>query len=215
VKNPARVTRHPGDTISKIVCQELAVGFKKGVSLVVSDVPLMSQMPQPDPAGFLELFLAHEGDLRAFIGAVVRDPAARDDVFQEVARTLWKDFGRYDPTRRFGAWARGIAANKVLEEYRRRARSPVSFAPEVVEAIREAYDATECRPAAREEALHRCVQQLPEKSRALLALRYGDGLKCSSIARRLGQSVDSVYQTLSRLRTALEGCIRQRLEENS
>jgi RNA polymerase sigma-70 factor (ECF subfamily) len=175
----------------------------------------MSQMPRPDPAVFLELFLAHEGELRAFIGAVVRDAQAREDVFQEVARTLWRNFGRFDASRRFGAWARGIAANKVLEEHRRRARSPLSFAPEVVEAIRDAYDATEERPGAREEALRQCVQNLPEKSRTLLALRYGDGLKCTSIARRLGHSVDSVYQTLSRLRTALESCIRQRLEDTA
>lgn len=170
-------------------------------------------MPQPDPAAFLELFLAHEGELRAFIGAVVRETQAREDVFQEVARTLWKNFGRFDSTRRFGAWARGIAANKVLEEHRRRARSPLSFAPEVVEAIRDAYDATEQRPGAREEALRQCVQNLPEKSRTLLALRYGEGLKCTSIARRLGHSVDAVYQSLSRLRTALEACIRQRQED--
>jgi len=173
----------------------------------------MSQMPQSDPAEFLELFLAHEADLRAFIGAVVRDFQAREDVFQEVARILWRDFEKFDSSRRFGAWARGIAANKVLEEHRRRARSPLSFAPEVVEAIRDAYDATEQRPGAREEALRQCLHRLPEKSRALLALRYGDGLKCATIARRLGHSIDAVYQSLSRLRGALETCIRQRLED--
>lgn len=173
----------------------------------------MSQPPHSDPAEFLELFLAHEGELRAFIGAVVREAQAREDVFQEVARILWRDFAKFDRTRRFGAWARGIASNKVLEEHRRRARSPLSFAPEVVEAIRDAYDATEAKPGAREEALRQCVQQLPEKSRALLALRYGDGLKCGTIARRLGQSIEAVYQSLSRLRGALEGCIRQRLED--
>ncbi|MFN0129862.1 MAG: sigma-70 family RNA polymerase sigma factor [Verrucomicrobiales bacterium] len=173
----------------------------------------MSEYPQPDPAAFLEHFLAHETELRAFIGAVVRDVAAREDVFQEVARSMWKNFDRFDPARRFGAWARGIAANKVLEEHRRRARSPLSFAPEVVEAIRDAYDATDDRPGAREEALRLCVQRLPERSRQLLTLRYGDGLKCGLIARRLGQSVDAVYQSLSRLRTALEACIRQRLED--
>lgn len=124
-----------------------------------------------------------------------------------------ENFGRFDPSRRFGAWARGIAANKVLEEHRRRSRSPLSFAPEVVEAIRDAYDATDERPGAREEALRECVQNLPERSRTLLALRYGDGLKCAVIARRLSHSVDAVYQTLSRLRTALETCIRQRLED--
>jgi len=174
-------------------CQDFLVPGKMMWGPVVSSLPPMSQTSIPDPAVFLELFLAHESELRAFIGAVVRDPQAREDVFQEVARTLWKTFGRYDETRSFGAWARGIAANKVLEEHRRRTRSPLSFAPEVVEAIRDAYDATEQRPGAREEGLRLCVQRLPEKSRALLAMRYGEGLKCTTIARRLGQSVDAIY----------------------
>ncbi len=174
----------------------------------------VSVLPQPDPAEFLPLFLAHEADLRAFIGAVVRDPQAREDIFQEVAAQLWKSFPLYDRSRRFGAWARGIASNKVLEEHRRSRRFPLCFAPEVVEAIREAYDATEQKPGHREDALRHCLSRLPEKSRTLLTLRYGDGLRCAAIARQLQLSLDATYQTLSRLRTALESCIRQRLADS-
>lgn len=42
---------------------------------------------------FLPHFLAVQSDLRAFIGAAVRDAATREDVFQEVAMILWKKFG--------------------------------------------------------------------------------------------------------------------------
>ena len=47
------------------------------------------------PDRFLPLFLAAQPDLRAFIGAMVRDPAAREDVFQEVSMILWKSFQKY------------------------------------------------------------------------------------------------------------------------
>ena len=63
---------------------------------------------------FLPLFLAHQGDLRAFIGALIRDAQTREDIFQNVSLTLWESFDRYDRDRSFGAWARGIAARKVL-----------------------------------------------------------------------------------------------------
>src|SRR4051812_31335152 len=64
---------------------------------------------------FMELFLRHQDDLRAFLGAMVRDPHARADLFQDVALTLWNRIDTYDPDRPFGAWARGIAAKKVLQ----------------------------------------------------------------------------------------------------
>jgi len=68
-------------------------------------------MPLPADR-FLPLFLACPNDLRAFIGAMVRDPALREDLFQEVSMVLWRKFDSYDLTRPFGAWARGIAARR-------------------------------------------------------------------------------------------------------
>ncbi|MBM3966699.1 MAG: sigma-70 family RNA polymerase sigma factor [Planctomycetes bacterium] len=71
---------------------------------------------------FLELLLRHQTEVKAFIGSVIRNRQARDDVFQEVAVILWKRFAEYDPCRPFGAWARGIAVNKILQELRQQRR---------------------------------------------------------------------------------------------
>src|SRR5262249_9389917 len=54
---------------------------------------------------FLPLFLKHQVGIRAFLGSLVRDPHARNDLFQEVALVLWHEFPRYDRARSFGAWA--------------------------------------------------------------------------------------------------------------
>ena len=78
---------------------------------------------------FLRLFLTHQADVRAFIGSLVRDAHAREDLFQEAALVCWRDFGRYDPARSFGAWARGIAANKVKQWWARAKRGPAAFPP--------------------------------------------------------------------------------------
>ena len=64
---------------------------------------------------FLHFFNQCAADLRAYIGSVVRDVHAREDVFQDVSRTLWQSFDQYDPERSFGAWARGVATRKMLE----------------------------------------------------------------------------------------------------
>ena len=54
---------------------------------------------------FLEHFLRHEADLKAFIGSLVPDSHLRADVFQDVALTLWQQIDSYDPARATGPQA--------------------------------------------------------------------------------------------------------------
>ncbi len=160
---------------------------------------------------FLRLFLKHQADLKAFVGSLIRDRHTREDVFQEVALVLWQEFHRYDRGRSFGAWARGIAAKKVLQRWQKASRLPVPLAPHVIQAVRDAYDRTEAVASDRAEALEHCLEQLPEKSRRLLALRYDRALKLGQIAQRLGATLDAVHKALSRLRERLQRCVERRL----
>jgi RNA polymerase sigma-70 factor (ECF subfamily) len=160
---------------------------------------------------FMQHFLRHEADLKAFIGSLVLDAHLRADVFQEVALTLWQQIDHYDPARSFGAWARGIAANKVLQMRQRSARFPIAFAPETIRAVLDAFERTEEDAADRADALRECIRLLPEKSRHLLALRYEENLPGEEIARRVSGSLEAIYQSLSRIRARLQECIRRRL----
>jgi RNA polymerase sigma-70 factor (ECF subfamily) len=160
---------------------------------------------------FITLFLKHQADLKAFIGSLVRDRHARDDVLQEVALTLWQRFSTYEPQRSFGAWARGIAAKKILQRWEKLDRMPQPFAPQVIQALLDAYERTAAAAPARSDALERCLQDLPDKSRRLLELRYEQALTLGEIARRVGSTLDAVHKALSRLRTRLQECVEQRL----
>jgi RNA polymerase sigma-70 factor (ECF subfamily) len=178
------------------------------------------------------LFLTHQGDIRAFVGSVLRQSAARDDVVQETALVLWRKFDSYDASRSFGAWARGIAANLVRQRLERDGRHAQLLPPEVLPAIVAAYDRTAFdaggggfglergRPegvagdsplASRRDALELCLKELPDKSRTLLAMRYEEGLSSAKAADRIGSTVDAVHKALSRIRLKLEACIERRL----
>jgi len=161
---------------------------------------------------FIHFFRKAETDLRAFIGSVIRDAHAREDIFQEVSRTLWEKFDDYDLSRPFGAWARGIASRKILEARRRSARFPLLFPPETVEAIAQAFDETDEPAALREAALKLCLAALPPRSRDILTARYDHRQPCEQIAQIHGSTLKAVHQTLSRLRRALHRCITTRLE---
>jgi RNA polymerase sigma-70 factor (ECF subfamily) len=164
---------------------------------------------------FLGLFLKHQDDLRAFLGSVVRDWHARDDVFQEVALILWREFDRYDRSRSFGAWARGIAAHKVMQDWEQARRRPTLLPPAAVQAMLQAYDRTEPSAEPELEALQQCLDRLPTEPRRLLGLRYREGLRLADIAMRLRSTSEAVHKALSRLRARLERCVEQRLAATS
>jgi RNA polymerase sigma-70 factor (ECF subfamily) len=160
---------------------------------------------------FLRLFLRHEVELRAFIGSIVRDAHVREDVFQETALILWREFPRYDPARSFGAWARGVAAKKLLEERNSQRRTQLLFSPEAIQALAEAAEQAPADNRPKLEALEHCVARLPDRSRRLLALRYGQSQSPETIAGHLGMTITAVYQALWRLRAALRQCMERYL----
>lgn len=170
-------------------------------------------MPDPSHDQFLPYFLAVQADLRAFIGAAVRDVVTREDVFQEVAMILWKKFELYDPARPFGAWARGIAIRKIMEDRRLRGKLPESCTAETLESLSHGFDADEAEAPwqDREKALHRCLAQLPERGARLIRERYHMNHSIERMAEEESLSADAVYQTLSRLRRQLRDCVQRRL----
>lgn len=166
-----------------------------------------------DPEPFLPLFLAAQSDLRAFIGATVRDRALREDVFQEVAMVLWRTFDRFDASRSFGAWARGVAARKIMEDCRVRARLPDYCTLETLEMLSESFEVQETQSGwpEREQALAYCLELLPERSAKVMAARYGRGERAEAIAEGAGLTLVAVYQALSRVRKQLRECVQRRL----
>src|ERR1041385_7008468 len=107
----------------------------------------------------LKLLLGREPEIRAFIGSLVRGSQDCDDVFQEVALTLWKEFDRYDRSRSFGAWARGIASMKLMQRWDKIKRLPVVLSPEAIQAVASAFDRSEASTSRQSEALEHCLDQ--------------------------------------------------------
>lgn len=143
----------------------------------------------------------------AFVGSLVRDFAARDDVLQETAVAVIESFDRYDESRPFVGWALGIAQNQVRLYLRRRQRDRLVFDDDVVLLLAEAFEATAPEEQRSLAFLRDCLQRLPERSRELCELRYFRDLKPSSIANALGMAPNSVAKALQRIRDQLRECV--------
>lgn len=164
---------------------------------------------------FLSYLSRSEVDLRALVGAAMHDFHAGEEVFQEIALTLWQKFSQYDLSRPFGAWARGVAAKKMMERFSRDRRRPLVFSPEAIHNLVEAAERSDFRPTPDFEALDHCLGKLPAKSRQLLGLRYGQDQPAAAIAAQTGFTETAVRQALSRLRRRLRDCMERYVSARS
>ncbi len=144
----------------------------------------------------------------AFVGAIVRDFAARDDVLQEVAVAILESYDTYDPARPFQAWALGIARNQIRNYLRRQKRDLLTFDEKVIASLADTFDGigAELRTL---DHLHVCVGKLDARALELLELRYTQDLKPAAIAARLQSTANNIAKALQRIRDSLRDCVRK------
>ena len=123
-----------------------------------------------------------------------------EDLVQETFLRVWK----YLPfiakkSVNMPGYVYRVAHNLVVSYYRRKKEIPLDekaneIPIEIVSAIERGFEL---------EAMWKAAEQLPETERAVLTLRYREGLEIEEIARRLGKSKNAVKIILSRARKDL------------
>lgn len=172
----------------------------------------------PEPAGsaarveeFMQLFTPNQRRVFLYILTLLPNVEQAEDVLQETNLILWREFHRFEPGTNFAAWACGVAYYQVLKYRKERVREITLLDEEmlgqVAEAQAELADVLEDRRA----ALLECLQKLPPADRALVTNRYGGNASGKELAETLRRPVNSIYQSLSRIRQVLWDCIDRTL----
>ncbi len=159
-----------------------------------------------------------EAEVRLYAVKVAPDPDAADDIAQDAFVIAIEQADKFDPSRDFLLWMKGIVRNLARREWRRRAADRVQLVDfqEHVEMLASMPDeGDESFHHRRLEALRSCLERLPEKSRKLLRLVYELGMKYSEIAAEIAASVDAVKKAMSRLRAKLRLCVENALSEGA
>jgi RNA polymerase sigma-70 factor (ECF subfamily) len=165
-----------------------------------------------DGPAFRALVDAWRGRVFGFCLRMGGDAASAEDLAQEVFLHLYQVLRRYDPERPFGPWMRRVMTNVVLNRLRsrpapaRRLEGPDGEAelpadprsPDPAGAAERADDAA---------LLRRQVAALPPGWRAVLALRYDEGLSVAEIAEALDLPANTVKTRLFRAREALRAAL--------
>jgi RNA polymerase sigma-70 factor (ECF subfamily) len=148
----------------------------------------------------------------SYILSLVRDFHAAEDILQQVAVVLVREFEKYDPARPFLPWALGIAKNVALKS-RREMSKDVSLLldTELLDQIQVGFEENLGAWTALRQALQTCLQKQHERMREVLRWRYAFDLKPQEVAARMGITSGAVRVMLHRARMALRECIQHRL----
>ncbi len=167
---------------------------------------------QLNTKAFETLVRQHHRRLLAYALALVPAREVAEDLAQDALVAACRDRARFDASRDFGAWVRGILRNKYREWARTRQDVPVDAAVlTALDTQHQQWDRAEQTPGDALRALRRCIQRLPETLRRAVELFYLDSLSGEVVAERLDASHATVRKRLQRARHNLAECVRTAL----
>jgi len=163
---------------------------------------------------FVLQFLRAEQTLHAFILSIVPNWTDAEEVLQQTSLILWRKFDDYQAGTSFLSWACQIARYEALNHRKKHRRDRHVFSDELIGMMaEEAADDAE-RMAAERRALAHCIAKLKDKHQQILKRCYQRGVSIKTIAQEMGQSANSVYKSLDRIRQRLMACVQTTLAED-
>jgi RNA polymerase sigma-70 factor (ECF subfamily) len=164
------------------------------------------------------LVRAHSREVYGLLFAITRNAATAEELTQEVFLLAFRKGLCCGTGMR--AWLREVARNLAMNELRRKRPERALADVHNSEAGARGVDALAAKGNPGETAfdedlaaLRKCLAELGEADRNLLAARYERGEPLEKLAAELTQSVGYLKQRLFRLRKRLGECVQRRLRE--
>lgn len=137
--------------------------------------------------------------------AFMSNQAAAPDILQEALLAIARGIRSLDDPARFGAWAQRIVSNKcadwVRRERRERGRQDAHQLDSINTPRQQGSQSDQTR------AVRAALRRLPPERRALLALRYADGLTDAAIAEAMGIPKGTVKSRMHAAREELRAAL--------
>jgi RNA polymerase sigma-70 factor (ECF subfamily) len=163
-----------------------------------SDAPLLARVQAGDERAMASLYDRYSRIVYSVALRVLRDPAASEDVLQEVFMHIWRNPSSFIAARgSLGGWLSIIARNRSIDTIRR--KRPSVDVDDV--ALASPFNlADEAERNTLMERARAIIVQLPREQRKTLEMAFFDGLTHSEIAEITGDPLGTVK---TRIRSAL------------
>lgn len=180
---------------------------------------------QMSPAELHESFAGLRPRLLRFARLQLRQDAAAEDAVQDALLAATENAARFNGASAAATWVFAILKNKIIDELRRRARSPIADDPNELaleEAVADLFNERDHwaeMPAAwgdPDTALEQkqfwavfeaCVEHLPERPARVFMMREFLELETDEICKELAISTSNCWVLLHRARLALRECL--------
>jgi RNA polymerase sigma-70 factor (ECF subfamily) len=165
-----------------------------------------------EPGQELEALLsAHGKEVYGLLLAITRNPSTAEELTQEVFIVALKK--GMTAGRGMRLWLREVARRMAMNELRRKRPHLIGGGADLAAISKPGVAPQESLAVFNDElaALRRCLNDLKEDDRRILAERYERSEPLVSIAARCRQSEGYIKQRLFRLRKRLADCVRKRL----
>ena len=184
--------------------------------------PLMNSnsmaIPPADRQAFAALAREHHRCLLIYARALSRNEATAADLVQDAFVAAWLNLGRFDVTRDFGAWLRGIIRNKWREYLRRHARE-VDVDDATLEAWESRFSQWDANlSTGNPDLLHTlegCLKHLPDAMSEAVRRFYYLEEPGENIATALGIDASTFRKRLERARHALRTCLDRKIPNHA
>jgi len=174
------------------------------------EIALLYRIRDKDEAAVADLYQRFSGPLYSLAYQVTGADRYAQEVVQEVFMAVWRDAGRFDPTRgAVSSWLFALTRHKAIDLVRKEANVWKRYAPETALERHEA-DAdvdSEAWANIRRERVLEAMNQLPVAQRTCVELAFFSGLTHVEVAERLdiplGTAKTRIRTGLLRLRDLL------------
>ena len=151
--------------------------------------------------------------LLAFLHAQCHDRSVVEELFQQTMITAWRIFSKYDQSRPFGPWIRGVASKIVLSERSKRPRE-MFVETLVLEDVASSLQKIELQSNTgmqdTHDALRECIQLLPPIYQEIVRRYYFEDESLNECVDAIGESLESLKKRLQRARAKLSDCLRRK-----
>lgn len=155
-----------------------------------------------DRPAFIEIYTHFAPRVKSFLIGKGLQPAAADDVLQEVMLSVWQKSHLYDPTKSaVNTWIFTIARNKYIDRLRREQHHTSKPDEPDLRPADIPDSAVEASLAERKNGVHAALTKLPPEQRDVIVLSFMKGLAHGEIAARLDLPLGTVK---SRIRATLK-----------
>jgi len=167
---------------------------------------------------FVALLVRHERRLRAFVATLLGRFEDIDEIVQNAWLVAWRKMDSFSChsanfDEEFVRWLCAIARFELLAYRRKNGPGMVLFDEDLIENLADMRIEQADYFESRHRALLNCLRRLSPRDREMIFDRYGRGKSVQQMASTAGRSLDGIYKSLGRIRTALFACIDSSLKQ--